>query len=117
MAVSRVTSWTDNTETQVHTGAVRVAGVEIIKNPSQAVANWVHLWNAANPDLGANDAPSISFYVPPPAVDQKYSLAYRTNVYFDTGLSWFVGEDAGDFGEAPDTYAPLSVRVFYALVS
>ena len=114
MAVSRVTSWADNTETQVYTGLCRIDGVEITKNPSQTVVNWVHLWNATNPDLAANDVPAISLLIVSPTVDNKYSQKYDLRgVVFDTALAWFVSEDSGDYGEAPDTIAPLAVRVFW----
>jgi len=119
MSVSLVTSWADNTETQVYTGAVRIGGIEVIKNPDMASGEiWVELWNLANPDLGANtDPPDLTLYVPGPTTDRKFSLKYKTDVYFDTALAWFVAETAGDFGDAvTTTNVPLAVRVFYVAV-
>jgi hypothetical protein len=115
MAVNRQTTWADNTEVQVTSTAVRVKGVEVIKNPSMATGEiWVHLWNQDNPDLGADNPPDVTLYVPGPSADQKFSQKYPfNNLVFDTALAWFIAETAGDFGDAVTTNNIPVARIFY----
>ena len=115
MAVTRATSWTNNTISANVNAPVRLKAVEIQGNPTQGADCWLQIYNNNGPTLGTT-APDIVIPIYKPnsedgKIRQKIPLG---GLRLPTAFSWFISSAANGSSNAPSAAnSPLSAQIFY----
>lgn len=125
MSLIVTTAWVDDVEVQAaEVGASLITGtldsVYVFLNPASTAEIWFYAWDSANPDLGANDTPDWICRLAPPDESNTLTakIVFPGGALFATGLAWFCGETAGDFGDAvAGDNVPASVEVKYTKIT
>ena len=112
MAVSRATSWADDTEVSASATGARLKAVVFTAISGAAGEAFIQLWDVADPTPGTT-APRLVIAVPVfTGVPRRRKVIFPGGFPFATALTWFVST-THDGATAATTTAPSSVDLYF----